>query len=1509
MDKLLEKFLNKIGLKYTDEFNDSSFLKLQSDDRANLLFGTIKSKVPYKVSMFHQLFEKIADFSELSHFSIKINYKFEEGIKDVNKFVYDYIDSTSNTTELNDFDIYKENSKHKIIFMYTNENEDDVLNQVNDFREFLEGASLDCYLELATVLKTNNVEETYSNDTIDDADIDEDEDYDDEYEQEQKHSSPFSNSKNISYQDINSSSFNDEEEDNDELISLTEMSDEEYLITHNELAKNNRKLINENVAKNRHIQELNKTFYETTIKDCLQFKKVVLKGKIFSIKETVFAKSNSRMMEVYITDYTSSIIVRFFENKKSFSPDFISTLKEGKRIYVKGQIEENTYSKSHEKYVRPSIIKIIEDEEPRKDTAEVKRVELHVHTKVSNYDGIGNIDDYCKLAKQFGMKGIAITDHASVQQFPEAQAAAKANGLKMLYGCELYMVEDKPNYIFNPSNDILMDSTYVVFDLETTGLSARYDRIIEFGAVKFYKGEPIEEKSFFINPDMKLSEKTTQITSITDSDVKKGKPIKEALKIITEFVKGSILVAHNATFDVGFLNEALKNNNMEKLNNPVIDTLPLSIYMYPDQKSHSLGALCRKLDVKYDEVSAHRANYDAQVLGNCLQIILESITKSNPKMQHKELAHLSSDKYVLYSRPTHVTAYARNSQGLKDLFELLSISSIDYVKNYARTPRSVIQRLRKNLLIGSACGNGEVFEAAITKGEEVIREKIKFYDFIEIQPYTNYSYLVNEGEIQSEDHVKLVIKDLINICLKENKLVCATGDVHYANKEDKVFRDIFIYTYGKDKTRHPLNPFKRDKLPKYENPDQHFLSTDEMLEKFSFIDDKMLIQDIVVNNTIKVMDMCDEITPMKDKLYTPKIANCKENLLDIIYTNAKRIYGDPLPEVIADRLNAELTGIGENDYYIIYYIAHKLVQIAIQEGSIVGSRGSVGSSFAATMAGITEVNPLDPHYICPKCHHLEWVDKTQYGTGYDLPNKKCPECGTMMKGDGNNIPFSTFLGFKGDKVPDIDLNFASDYQSRAHDLTKVLLGENNVFKAGTLETVADKTAIGKARGYYEYFGIDSTTIPSAEILRLATGIAGAKATTGQHPGGIIVIPDYMSVYDFTPIQYPADSPDANWKTTHLPYKTIHDNVLKLDLLGHLDPYAIRIMKDMTNVNPTEIPINDPKVISLFYSTKELKLKDNLLNEQNGALGIPEFGSSLGRRILNETQPRNFDDLVKISGLSHGTGVYQGNAQDYITSGKSTLHDVVGCREDIMYFLHDVHKIDAREAFTIMELIRKGQYTKPKNAEKKEKYDKMMRDHGVPETLIESLLKISYLFPKGHAVAYSMMAVRVAHFKLYYPLAYYATFFSIRSKHYDLTTMLAGKQAIFKEYKRLTQLKNERSWEFDDKNNNILSTLTVALEMEDRGYSFTDCDINKADALFFTVDKETNKIIPSLTAVEFLGEKQALKIVEERKKGKFITVEDFVARTKTGDSIVNELRKLGAFKGLAETNQMSLFDDF
>jgi DNA polymerase-3 subunit alpha (Gram-positive type) len=1260
---------------------------------------------------------------------------------------------------------------------------------------------------------------------------------------------------------------------------------------------------------------LDYTYIHCSIKDAASgsLKLVEVEGIIFKSDSRTMRKNGKQITTIYFSDNSYSIISNIFESKK-FDKELLEKLTVGARIRVKGQPLYDSYARQMS--IKVQDVSFLEDLPLRQDTYEgEKRIELHAHTKMSAMDAIADVEDYFKAAKRFGMTAIGITDHGVVQAFPKAQDLGKINGIKVLYGSELYMVESKLNIAFNEKDIPLKEMTYTVFDLETTGLSARYDRIIEFGATKYCRGDIIDEVDFFISPKTPLSPITTKLTGITEEMVRGGKQIKQALKDILEFIGDSTLVAHNATFDFGFLNEALKNNGMEKLKNPIIDTLPLSRYMFPKIRSHNLGATARQVNADYDEDEAHRAIYDAQVLSNVWQAMSTRLLSINPEFTHKQLNDLSSDEVVLNSpHPSHVIVYAKNKKGLKDLFKLISDSNIKYFNSIPRIPKEEIDARREDLLIGSACYNGEVFEACMTKSEEVAKEVMKFYDYIEVQPPANYTFLVNDGQISSQDLVIKIIKDMISAARDLGKIIVATSDCHYIEPEDKIYRDVFVSAKGLKGARHPMNPYHRDKMKLFENPDQHFRTTNEMLKEFEFLNDPDFVKEIVITNTHKIADMLDaNIKPIHDGLSAPTIDNCDVLLKERVYTNAHRYYGDKLPKIIEDRLSAEMKGISENHYEVIYWIASKIVTQAVKDGYIVGSRGSVGSSLVATMSDITEVNPLPPHYRCPNCKHSDFDVDPIYRSGFDLPDKKCPICGAQMEHLGQNIPFATFIGFHAEKTPDIDLNFPPDYQAQAHELTKTLLTKesgNHVYKAGTIESVQDKNAIGYVKGYFESLEMHPETnikvedISQAELLRLAQGCIGVKRTTGQHPGGIIVIPRGMEAEDFTPIQYPADKQDANWETSHFDFNSMHDTILKLDLLGHVDPMSIRIMSLYSNKNVYEIPFNDPEVMSLFSSPDALHMKENPLNFKVGTLGMPEFGTRFVMSMLEETHPKTFADLLIVSGLSHGTNVYAGNQQNLISDNIADLQGVIGCRDDIMIGLHENYGLPLDHTFDIMELVRHGRFTNPKFKKKVDKYIAEMREHNVPEYYIDSCCKIKYLFPKGHAVAYCMMGVRVGWFKIHDPLSYYASYFTCRGKQFDLASMCSGVKAILR---KISEIDDEaKTRQLKPAESDLKLILMITVEMYERGYKISKLNVNKSLGTNFLIDRENNAIVPPFSTVAGIGESVAQSIEDGRKNGRYHSIEELINRTQLSHQRIEDLRELDALDNLPETDQMTLF---
>lgn len=1258
-------------------------------------------------------------------------------------------------------------------------------------------------------------------------------------------------------------------------------------------------------------------------------------GVVYQIDRRTTSRGGLRFSGL-IGDREEGIYFTGMADKRGNPEKTVKSIDVGDHIRLRGAIFSDKF-KNGARSIQVHFVDKLPPVETRKDPETEKRVELHLHTKMSPLDGASTIEEYCKLAKGMGMTAIGLTDHGCVQSFPKAQIAAKENGLKMIYGTELYMFDQTPAYVFNPAPIPLSKATYCVFDTETTGLSTRYDRIIEFGGVIVQNGIVVDHLNVLIDPEMPIPPEATAVNHITDEMVH-GKPkIEDVLPQIVKFLGDHILVAHNATFDIGIINAALERHGYPKISNPVIDTLPLSHYLFPASSRHNEAAFLKNLGLDvYDKDEAHRAAFDAEALNKGFQVAITILENRNPGITHADLGKLTHERsdpdfrnFVRYLRDYHCCVLVKNQRGLKDLYRIVSESYTTYFSQATaanpaipKTPKDLLARYRENLLVGSACFNGEVFQTALNRGKEELIKTISFYDYVEIQPLENYSYLINMKELPSKEHLIEVLRDIVAAAREAGVPVVATGDVHYADPEDKLVRDVYISAKAKGGGAHPLNPPRRAHRPVFENPDQHFRSTKEMLDCFREWCSEEEAKEFVVTNSNFIANQIEpNLVIVTNDTKTPDENLPHSDLLlrELCETNFKDRYcGCEDPESqkcvfwASERLQKELSGIIDNGYAVTYKIAHDIIKKAAEEPEhfIVGSRGSVGSSFAATMGDITEVNPLPAHYICPHCHYMEWGNKegeeTKYRSGYDLPEKSCPMCGEKLKTDGQNIPFETFLGFQAEKVPDIDLNFEEESQHRAHDYTKELLGADYVFRAGTIETVADKTAFGYVRGHLEKIGKDPNAEHQATIMMNACRCLGAKRTTGQHPGGIVVVPKGMSVLDFTPYQYPADDVTSSWYTTHFDFRSMHDEILKLDLLGHVDPLAMRKYRDLCSTKDEmfdirKIPMNDPKVIGLFAEdgVKYLNLSHNYLNQQTGTLALPEFGTNLAQNMCITAKPRTFDDLLIISGLAHGTNVWANNAEDLIKSGSATLREVIGCRDDIMTYLRG-KGLPGHDAFMIMEAVRKGKGLK-------EEQEALMRSHGVPDFYIDSCKKIAYLFPRGHAVAYVTMAVRVAWFKLYRPLEFYSVFFGYRSDDWDIKAMVDGEKATVATYQSLDERIKNRDPSIKPKDENIHETLKVAIEMFERGFHFAPIDLYRSLAKDFAIDYENKCLIPPFSVISGLGVGAAQTIVDAREKGpRFLSKRDLLERTSINSSNVAALSELGVLDDLSETNQMSLF---
>jgi len=1200
-------------------------------------------------------------------------------------------------------------------------------------------------------------------------------------------------------------------------------------------------------------------------------KRMTVQGYVFS-KEVRDLRSGRQLLLLKITDYTDSLEIKMF-SRNSEQEELFSLVKEGMWIKARGPIQTDRFS--NELVMMP--YDMMEVHVPKKkDEAEdgKKRVELHAHTTMSQLDAVVSAKDLIKQAAEWGHDAIAITDHANVQSFPDAFYASLDHDIKVIYGMEANIVDDGVPIVYEPIEERLEDATYVVFDVETTGLSSVYDTIIEIAGVKMKKGEIIDRYESFANPHRPLPEKIIEITQITDDMLVNAPEVEEVLQEFYEWVGDSVLVAHNAMFDIGFLNVGYEKINLPKVQNAVIDTLELARYLFPQLGNHRLNTLCNHLNVEL--VQHHRAIYDAEATAYLFWKLIDQLKEANIERIDELNEQVNESNRFEQSRPFHCTLLVQNETGLKNLYKLVSYSHIDYFYRVPRIPRSLLNEHREGLLVGSACSDGEVFDAVMQKPIEELEELAQFYDFLEVQPIEQYYPLIERDVVHNEAQLIQIVRNIIELGKRVRIPVVATGNVHHLESQDRIYRKILIASQKG-------NPLNRVTLP-----DHSFKTTQEMLDSFSFLGEK-LAYEIVVENSQQISQRIEKVSPLKSKLYTPSIEGAEEDIRRLTYDKATSIYGDPLPEIVEERLKTELDSIIGHGFSVIYLISHKLVKKSLDDGYLVGSRGSVGSSLVATMTEITEVNPLPPHYVCPSCQYSEFITDGSYGSGFDLPEKNCPKCATALHKDGQDIPFETFLGFEGDKVPDIDLNFSGEYQPTAHEYTRELFGEDYVYRAGTIGTIATKTAYGYVRGYAND---KELYLRNAEIDRLVNGCTGVKRTTGQHPGGIIVVPEDKEIYDFTPIQYPADDKDSEWKTTHFAYESLEDSLLKLDILGHDDPTVIRMLQDLSGIDPRDIPLDDEKMMGIFSSTEPLGLKPEQIGNKVGTLGVPEFGTSFVRQMLEETKPKTFAELVIISGLSHGTDVWLGNAQELINNGICEIGDVIGCRDDIMVYLMQ-KGIEAQLAFTIMESVRKGRGLK-------DEWIVEMKEKGVPNWYIESCQKIKYMFPKAHAAAYVLMAVRIAYFKVYYPILFYAAYFSVRANDFEIDTMIRGSEALRKRINEIKEKGNEAS----PKERNVLTVLEVALEMNERGFRFQKVDLYRSDAINFIVEGDT--LIPPFKTIEGLGINAAHNIVKAREQGEFLSKEDLRQKAKLSKTVIDELDAHGCLEGMEEENQLSFF---
>lgn len=1205
-----------------------------------------------------------------------------------------------------------------------------------------------------------------------------------------------------------------------------------------------------------------------TIQD--EERRIAVQGYVFDA-ETKELRSGRTLLTFKITDYTDSILVKMFSRDKEDVP-ILEAVRKGIWVKVRGGIQNDTFVRdlvmigNDLTQITPELRK---DEAPEGE----KRVELHAHTQMSQMDAVSSVNGLISQAANWGHPAIAITDHNVVQSFPDAYAAGQKNGIKVIYGLEADLVDDGVPIAYNEADRDLETGTYIVFDVETTGLSAVYNKIIELAAVKVKDGEIVDKFERFANPHHPLSSTTIELTGITDDMVENAPEIEDVLKDFHEFIGDDILVAHNASFDMGFLNVGFRKIGIGEAKNPVIDTLELARFLFPEMRNHRLNTLCKKFDINLTQ--HHRAIYDAEATGYLLwKLVKDALEREITN--HNQLNENMGQTGFQRTRPSHTIILAKNDVGLKNLFKLVSLSHIDYFYRTARIPRSKLEKYREGLLIGSGCDKGEVFEGMMQKSPEEVEEIAKFYDYLEVQPPQNYMHLIEKELVQDEMALREIIGNIVKLGEKLDKPVVATGNVHYLEPQDHIYRKVLIKAQAG-------NPLNRQQLPQV-----HFRSTNEMLDIFHFLGSEKA-KEIVVEQPQHIAGIIDDIKPIKDELYTPKIDGADEEMRQMSYNRARSIYGDELPAIVEERLEKELKSIIGHGFAVIYLISQKLVKKSLNDGYLVGSRGSVGSSFVATMTEITEVNPLPPHYVCPSCKESTFFDDGSVGSGFDLPDKECETCHVPLIKDGHDIPFETFLGFKGDKVPDIDLNFSGEYQPRAHNYTKELFGEEKVFRAGTIGTVAEKTAYGYVKGY---MGDNDLHFRGAEIDRLVSGCTGVKRTSGQHPGGIIVVPDYMDIFDFSPIQFPADDKTSAWKTTHFDFHSIHDNLLKLDILGHDDPTVIRMLQDLSGIDPKTIPTDDAEVMKLFSGTESLGVTQDQIMCKTGTYGIPEFGTRFVRQMLEDTKPSTFSELVQISGLSHGTDVWLGNAQELIQAGTCSLSEVIGCRDDIMVYL--IYKgLEPSLAFKIMEFVRKGRGLQ-------EEWVDEMKKHDVPDWYIDSCLKIKYMFPKAHAAAYVLMAVRIAYFKVHHPILFYAAYFTVRADDFDIDTMVKGSNAIRARIEEI----NEKGLDASPKEKNLLTVLEIALEMSERGLRMQKVDLYRSKATEFIVDGDS--LIPPFNSLPGVGTNAAINIENAKEGGEFLSKEDLQQRSKISKTVLEYLDDHGCLEGLPDANQLSLF---
>ncbi len=1214
---------------------------------------------------------------------------------------------------------------------------------------------------------------------------------------------------------------------------------------------------------------------------------VVIRGKVRAL-ETREIRNERTIVSFEITDFTDTIKVKMFIHNDQLA-ELTADLKTGAFLKIKGVTVNDTFDRELTIGSVVGVMKIPDFTTARMDNSPRKRVELHCHTKMSDMDGVSDVKDIIKRAKKWGHRALAITDHGCVQAFPDANHALDhGDEFKVIYGVEGYLVDDLKEIVTDDKGQRL-DGTFVVFDIETTGFSPVTNRIIEIGAVKVDKGQIVDRFSVFVNPQVPIPFEIEKLTGINDSMVMEAETIERVLPQFLDFVGDAVLVAHNANFDVSFIKENAKRQQIP-VDFTYVDTVGIARMLLTGQSKYTLDAVAKTLKISLE--NHHRAVDDAECTAEIFMKFIEMLAKEEVyTLEAMNEMGKSSVDAVRKLHSFHIIILAKNQTGRINLYKLVSESHLTYFYKRPLIPKSLIMKYREGLILGSACEAGELFRAMLDgQSEEQIAQIISFYDYLEIQPIGNNRFMIESErhrDINSEEDLIALNKRVVKLGEQFQKPVVATCDVHFLDPEDEVYRRIIMTGKGfKDAD---------DQAPLY------LRTTEEMLDEFSYYLGSEKAEEIVITNTNKIADMCDRIAPVRPDKCPPVIENSDQQLTEICYRKAHEMYGDELPDIVEARLKRELNSIISNGFAVMYIIAQKLVWKSVEDGYLVGSRGSVGSSFVATMAGITEVNPLSPHYYCKNRHYSDFyseeVKKFAGMAGCDMPDKLCPICGEKLIKDGFDIPFETFLGFKGNKEPDIDLNFSGEYQSKAHKYTEVIFGYGQTFRAGTIGTLADKTAFGYVKNYYEERGKHKRT---SEINRIVEGCVGVRRTTGQHPGGIVVLPVGEEINSFTPVQHPANDMTTDTVTTHFDYHSIDHNLLKLDILGHDDPTMIRMLQDLTGIDPTTIPLDDREVMSLFQNTSALGITpEDIGGCKLGCLGIPEFGTDFAMQMVIDAQPKYFSDLVRISGLSHGTDVWLGNAQTLIQEGKATISTAICTRDDIMTYLIGMG-LDSEESFKIMEAVRKGTVAKKKCGNWDE-WKQDMLDHHVPDWYVWSCEKIQYMFPKAHAAAYVMMGWRIAYCKINYPLAYYCAFFSIRASAFSYETMCLGREHL----ERVMAEYRKRSDSLSNKEQDALKDMRIVQEMYARGFEFEPIDIFKAHSRNFQIVND--RVMPSLSSIEGLGEKAADAIMEAAKDGPFLSKDDFRSRTKVSKTVIDLMADLGLLGDIPESNQISLFD--